>query len=748
MAAALVVCGVRSQLLQWMVVALVCGVCASLLWRRAAGDVDGERTVWRWFVGAAAVVATGALTAAVVTCLPVPAADRQGLADTVFGVATLSALPMVYQGLIQWNRYRTATADNGDWLNGVSATLAIAAGSNLVLAWTGSPITTLPWWQLQGALLNAGGAAVLLGTGCTVAVLGGLQRDGRVWAISAALAVLAVAEGAGLAHGAGSPWPRVGWVAMATVLLCCAGSRSVRGAPQSATTQAPTVGALVVLLASVAVLALQDVQVGPSAAGAASPDRMHLPTLFAVLAVLGVSTRILHLVRDLAQLAQSRHEARTDDLTGIANRRALTARLDELVSRDAQASLVILDLDRFKGVNDQYGHAAGDALLRTATVRLSALLPQTAMLARLGGDEFAVLLEGPLPGAAGNPVDALQALAETLAAAITRPVTFGAQLVRVGASLGLARLGPDVTGEELMRRADRAMYQAKTSGGGVHWYDAELDAASREQDTLLQELRSALDPDVAPGHCQLEAHYQPQLDVRSGDVVGVEALVRWRHPRLGLLAPDAFLELVEQHGLMGQLTTTVLWQATGQAARWQAQGRPLRVSVNLSPSCLAHPGLLPLVHDVLVTTGLDPGRLVLEITETMLMADPDQALATTNAIARLGVGISIDDYGTGYSSLAYLNDLPACELKLDRFFTARLLTDERTTAIVTATVELAHRLGLRLLAEGVEDDATLQALRAVGCDETQGYLHARPMHADALHAWFDRRALVTDALPR
>jgi len=738
--AALLLHGGTWPVWQWAVTALVCGAGTALLWLQAATHDGSERAVWRWLSAAVGLVAVGAGLGAAASALPSQAAAG-ALADQVFGLVTLLSFPLVYRGLIQWNRYRTATSDSNDWLNGVSAACAIVAGSNLALSWSGSSLTSLPWWQLQGGLLRVAGAVTLLGTACTVAFLGGLQRDPRVWGVSGALGVLVVAETAGLADGSASAWPRAGWVAAAVVLVCCATSRPVSSAPQGATTQAPTVGALVVLLASVTVLALGSLQSGPPTATGARLPGPHLATAFAVVAVLGVSTRMLHLVRDLAHLAQSRHEAHTDDLTGIANRRALTGRLEETVRRIAPASLLLLDLDGFKEVNDRHGHAAGDALLRTTAVRLAALVPEQGLLARLGGDEFAVLLEGVLPlgGADTDDADdALRALAETLAAAVVRPVRVREQQVQVGASIGHARLRSGVAAQELLRRADRAMYQAKTSGGGVHGYDAQLDAAGRERDALVLELRQALHPDVPPQESQIEAHYQPQLALRSGGVVGVEALARWRHPQLGLLAPAAFLDLVEQHGLMGRLTTVVLWQAAQRAAGWQAEGRQLRLSVNLSASCLGDPGLLPLVDEVLTTTGLDPARLVLEVTETTLMADPDQAVRMTHALARRGVGLSIDDYGTGYSSLAYLNDLPASELKLDRSFTTRLLTDERTTAIVSATVELAHRLGLRVLAEGVEDGVTLEALRAIGCDETQGYLHSAPLPVHALGAWLDR----------
>ncbi len=241
----------------------------------------------------------------------------------------------------------------------------------------------------------------------------------------------------------------------------------------------------------------------------------------------------------------------------------------------------------------------------------------------------------------------------------------------------------------------------------------------------------------AGDRCQGEiaVHFQPQLDARSGAVAGAECLVRWQHPVHGLLAPAAFLDIAERHGLMADLTAVVLRQACAEAVRWAAEGHPLRLAVNLSTSSLGHPDLLPTVDRALADTGLDPSRLVLEITETMLMSDPEGALRVTRSIAERGIGISIDDFGTGYSSLAYLHDLPVIELKLDRSFTSRVATEHRTARIVASTVDLAHGLGLRLVAEGVEDEVTLRVLADLGCDETQGYLHARPMPADSFLGW-------------
>jgi EAL domain-containing protein (putative c-di-GMP-specific phosphodiesterase class I) len=311
--------------------------------------------------------------------------------------------------------------------------------------------------------------------------------------------------------------------------------------------------------------------------------------------------------------------------------------------------------------------------------------------------------------------------------------------VHVAASIGMAwRAGgaplPTDGGnpvELLLQQADAAMYDAKRSGTGVAVYDGDRHAQTSNHLVLVEELRTAL----ATG--QLVLHHQPQVDVASGRVVGAEALVRWLHPVRGLLGPADFLPLAEVHGLMGQLTDEVLRQAVTQAAAWRGAGRDLRVSVNLSASNLLDTDLPRRVAGLLRGAGVPPEWLVLEVTESVLLSDPERSLDVVGRLADLGATVSIDDFGTGYSSLSYLRDLPVGELKLDRSFTVDLLTDARTEAIVASTVALAHRLGLRVVAEGVEHAATLAHLAELGCDESQGYLYSAPLPADRLDAWLD-----------
>jgi EAL domain-containing protein (putative c-di-GMP-specific phosphodiesterase class I) len=285
------------------------------------------------------------------------------------------------------------------------------------------------------------------------------------------------------------------------------------------------------------------------------------------------------------------------------------------------------------------------------------------------------------------------------------------------------------------------MYDAKRSGAGVAVYDPARHGVSSRNLALVEELRAGV------GAGQLVLHHQPQVDVATGAPLGVEALVRWAHPVRGLLGPAEFLPLAEVHGLMRAVTDEVLRLAVAQAAAWRQDGRDLRVSVNLSASNLLDTDLPQRLARLLDGADLGPEQLVLEVTETVLLSDPERSLAVVGRLADLGVTVSIDDFGTGFSSLSYLRDLPVAELKLDRSFTADLLTDARTEAIVASTVTLAHRLGLRVVAEGVEHSATLAHLAALGCDESQGYLHSAPLPAAELERWLDRAATVPGRTP-
>jgi diguanylate cyclase (GGDEF)-like protein len=422
--------------------------------------------------------------------------------------------------------------------------------------------------------------------------------------------------------------------------------------------------------------------------------------------------------REVQRLADSKRQARTDDLTGLGNRRhlyeVLQGHLDTLAP-GVHAAVMLVDLDRFKEVNDSLGHLAGDQLLVEVGNRLGGLVRRGDELVRLGGDEFAVALPDTTERAALH-------VAERVRQELERAFLLDGVIVHIGASIGIA-LAPDVGRDvdALLQRADIAVYEAKSERLGCVVYQASADDDLRRRIETVNALRDAIDGD------QLVLYYQPKADLRTGRITAVEALVRWQHPQRGLVFPDEFIPDAERAGFMRKLTARVLGLAADQAAVWQRAGHPLPISVNVSASNLLDVELPDQVFTLLATRGLPPSALVVEITESTLMVDPTRSLAVLNRLRAGGVRISVDDYGTGYSSLAYLRDLPVDELKLDRSFTTDLDTDPRSAAIVESTVRLAHSLGLPLVAEGVETAEIWQRLAEFGCDYGQGYYLSRPV---------------------
>jgi len=413
----------------------------------------------------------------------------------------------------------------------------------------------------------------------------------------------------------------------------------------------------------------------------------------------------LVMARILVMVRESNAQATSDDLTGLPNRRALYRESrGRLADPDEPQALLLLDLDRFKEVNDSLGHHTGDTLLVQVAARLRSRLRQEDLLVRLGGDEFAILLDG-----AGG-VEA-EAIALSLGAALGEPFDLGEISVHSAASIGIALFpehGTDLS--TLLRKADSAMYRAKADGG-YRMHGGGDEAVGRLR--LAEELHTALAQD------QLLLHYQPKLDLETGAVRGVEALVRWQHPSRGLLLPDAFLERVEESGLMAAMTRIVLTKALDQVAEWRQAGRQLTVAVNLSASSLVDVEL--------------PTRIA------GLLAERARARAILTTLREAGITISVDDFGTGYSSLSYLRDLPIDELKLDRSFVFPMVDDSRAAALVSSTIHLAHSLGLRMVAEGVESDEAYAELARLGCDQAQGFFMSRALPPDQLESWFDDR---------
>jgi diguanylate cyclase (GGDEF)-like protein len=454
-------------------------------------------------------------------------------------------------------------------------------------------------------------------------------------------------------------------------------------------------------------------------------------TLEGALVVENASLRAVEQLR-LAQLASEAHH---DPLTGLANRRRFIEELEATVygaedddgTGDRTCAVLMLDLDRFKEVNDSFGHSVGDDLLCLVGPRLLGVLEPSDLLARMGGDEFAVLLPDAGP-------DRAREVAAALGAALRDAFVLDEMPLHVDASIGIA-LCPDHGRDRslVLARADTAMYAAKRGQSGFEVWTADGTRDSRDRLQTLEQLRTALDTD------QLDNHYQAKLHLRSGTVVGVEALIRWNHPDRGRLSPDLFLPLAEQAGLMRRLALGVLERALRDLSAWRAAGRDLTMAVNLSVSNLQDVALPEQVAMLLDTFGVPAEALVLEITQDVLMADAARSQQVMAALRRLGVRLSIDDYGTGYSSLAYLRALPVDELKLDRSFARNLTTDERAAAIVRSTLQLSLDLGMSMVVEGVEDAATLLALRSWGCDVAQGFHIARPMPADEFLGWLAER---------
>jgi len=395
--------------------------------------------------------------------------------------------------------------------------------------------------------------------------------------------------------------------------------------------------------------------------------------------------------------------------------------------------VMLLDLDHFKEINDTLGHHVGDVLIREVGMRLQVAVREGDTVARLGGDEFAVLVSSMT-----SADDAVQ-VAERIVTALREPFTIDGVRLDVQASIGIAispEHGTDV--ETLIQRADVALYTAKEERGCWAMYCPESDRYTVERLALLGELRAGLETG------QLTVFYQPKSDAHTGMVVGMEALARWVHPTRGMLPPDEFIPLAENTGLIGELTFEVLRQALSQARSWHQQGMRLGVSVNLSARQLTDLDLPRAVEALLSEFGLAPTVLTLEVTESTIMADPSRTLSVLRLLAELGICLSIDDFGTGYSSLSYLKRVEAHELKIDKSFIMGMSHNSNDAVIVRSTIELGHNLGLRMVAEGVEDAETWRLLRALGCDVVQGFHLSRPLPPAEITRWLSEHNLRVD----
>jgi diguanylate cyclase (GGDEF)-like protein len=636
----------------------------------------------------------------------------------------LAMYPFLYVALVLLMRRRVARFHASVWLDGVvgglgAAAICAALAFQTILTATGgntAAVVTNLAYPLADLLL----LAMIVG----IFALLGWRPERAWWLLAAGMVVFAAVDIVYLfqaARGTYLPgtWLDPLWPTAAVLLGLAAWQTPAR------TSRHRFEGWAVLMLPSLFAVGALAVLI---------LDHFHsvstLAVLLATATVLAAVIRAALTFREVRSLAESRRQAHTDELTGLGNRRLVYTQLEAAIrtrrSNDSLA-LLILDLDRFKEVNDALGHHLGDKLLCLIGPRLSDQLRADDVLARLGGDEFAVLLRGAdsrqATAAAARLLDALQA-----------PFGLEGIALHVDASVGIA-VCPDHASDAigLLQRADVAMYQAKAARSGWQVYAFHPGEHGRDRLQTIEDLRTAVDQG------QFLLHYQPKVDTRTGTVVGVEALVRWEHPAQGLLYPDTFLPLAEQTGLMRSLTSTVLRAALAQALTWRQGGLDLSIAVNLSVANLIDTHLPAEVGDLLAGFGLPASALELEITEGTLMVDPERSGKVLDDLRALGVRIAVDDYGTGYSSLAYLQRLPVDELKLDKSFVLPMLEDQRGMAIVRTTIDLAHSLGLRLVAEGVETEAHLRELARLGCDLAQGYHISRPLPAEDLTPWLQQR---------
>lgn len=630
----------------------------------------------------------------------------------------LAFYPLTYVAAVLFMRSHLRSLGGPSWLDGLIAGLGAAAlcaafAFHEVLHVTGSSraatITNLayPSGDLVLFGLVAGGLAVVPG------------RAKEVWAILAAgMSIVAAGDVANLfqASSATSGFTNiVNDVAWPTGTLIMSVAPWWYGHRRLRSTLVRPRGFL--LPGGAATCALAIILF----AGIGKVDRVAVGLAAATLVVAGVRSALS--IRELRSISQERHEqAITDELTGLRNRRYLADVLDEHfglepVQGDARPDLAFLfvDLDRFKEINDSFGHPAGDELLRQLGGRLRHCIRGDDVAVRLGGDEFGILLRDVEVGTAIE-------VAKRVTAKLKEPFTLRSLQAHIGASIGIAMAHDASSAAELLWYADAAMYRAKQARSGYALHGEGMVAARGIH--LLDDLRTAIDQG------QLFLHYQPLLDLHSSRIVGVEALLRWRHPELGMVPPLDFIPLAEDAGLIGTITEFVLAEALRQVAHWHAAGNKLSVSVNVSPESLLEPGFVEVVRRILGENNLGPEALVIEITESVVVRDFSRLRDVIEDLMSSGTIVSIDDFGAGATSLTYLTNLGGVgEMKLDRSFIAGLADKTKELELVRATIELGHAMGLRVVAEGIEDEATLTLIASLGCDLAQGYHISRPQPA-------------------
>ena len=417
-----------------------------------------------------------------------------------------------------------------------------------------------------------------------------------------------------------------------------------------------------------------------------------------------------------------KRQALHDSLTDLPNRTLFIDRLEQAIlaaqRNNTSLAVMLMDLDHFKEINDTLGHHIGDTLLQQIGPKIHQNLRSIDTIARMGGDEFLILLPG------SNEEHGME-VAQKILASMSQPFIVDGHALEVGASIGISVYPVHADDpNSLIRRADVAMYGAKNKRNGCNIYDPKDDLYNPGRLTLMTELRQAIEQD------QLCLYYQPKIDIKTNRCVGVEALVRWIHPNKGQIQPSAFVCSAEKSGTIKSLTQWVLRNAIEQSIQWSKQGLELDVSVNISARDFQDPELLHLIENLISVSELNPSNLTLELTESAVMTDTRRAFDSLSELDKMGIKLSIDDFGTGYSSLDYLKRLPVDELKIDRSFVVDMTTNKNDAAIVRSTIDLAHNLGLNVVAEGVEDQVALDLLKEMNCDAMQGYFTSRPLPAE------------------
>jgi diguanylate cyclase len=697
----------------WLFEALVSAAAAGILVRAAL--VRQDRLAWS-LIGAGCLSWAAGDAYSIFAYWGAASAPFPSVADGLY----LLFYPLMYAGLVILVRSHLRQFHASQWLDGLAASLMVAAvGADLliprIVATTGADVATI-----ATNLAYPLGDLLILSLVVIVAGLLGRGSGRAVLLLAAAALMFAGADTVYLFQAAGNTYAEGGlvdflWPASLTLILAAAWQ-------PIAPVRLPRLDGWRVLILPGIVAGIALALLVQARYTTAGP----LGAWFAAGALTVCLVRAALTFRENFALTLShQQQATTDALTGLPNRRLFGDLANQAISRarrdGTHVATMIIDLDGFKEVNDTLGHRCGDVLLQEIARNLSGALRDGDTVARLGGDEFAVLLPGIADATAAETV------ANKLLCAIAHPVNIGELSIAPQASIGIATFpehGTDI--DSLLQHADVAMYTAKTHGLGSTLYVPDQDHHSLDDLTVVGDLRLALDDD------ELLLHYQPKVALATGTVVGFEALVRWNHPRRGLLMPADFIPPAEHTTLIVPLTLHVIDMALAQCRRWADEGRVLTMSINISPRCLRHPEFATDVSARLCHWQVSPERLELELTESVLIAGTPRELEVLNRLRALGVTLAIDDFGTGYSTLSRLRDLPVDVLKIDRSFIVNMRCNTADAVIVQATIDLARSIGVDVVAEGIEDEATYDVLRAIGCPYGQGYHLGRPMPADQL----------------